>query len=200
MIDDKGSFYGVYRACRDAAWRCQIEFGVCRLPVKVTGIARRAGIHIVRNSDVSELRGGELAVSICDAGEWTIIYDDTLDMYMVRFVTAHELGHIFLGHDYKVQEKRFAFTGRKISLEREADMFAMRLLAPAFVLHELGAVRAEDIQTICGIPFVQAADRARRMAVLEKRGSFYKSPMERALYERFKPYIDSLRCQNPLQS
>lgn len=151
MIDDKGSFYGVYRACRDAAWRCQLEFGVCRLPVKVTGIARRAGIHIVRNSDVSELRGGELAVSICDAGEWTIIYDDTLDMYMVRFVTAHELGHIFLGHDYKVQEKRFAFTGRKISLEREADMFAMRLLAPAFVLHELGAVRAEDIQTICGI-------------------------------------------------
>ena len=185
-----GSFYGVYRACRDAAWRCQLEFGVCRLPVKVTGIARLAGIKIIRDSDVRELREGELAVSIFDGMSWTIIYDDKLDVYSVRFVTAHELGHIFLGHDYRVGERRFAFSGRKLSLEREADMFAVRLLAPAFVLHELKAIDPAKISELCQIPLDQARERANRMTVLEGRGCYYKSQMERRLLEKFRPFLE----------
>ena len=200
MTPDNSGFYGVYRACRDAAWRCQLEFGVTRLPVKVTGITKRAGIHVIRNSEVNELRRGELAVSICDAGEWTIIYDDALETNMVRFVTAHELGHIFLGHEYRTLERRFAFTGHKIALEREADMFAMRLLAPAFALHEMRLLSPRDIEAVCGIPFCQAVERARRMETLEERGSFYKSPMERALLGRFQPYFDSFRRENPPKS
>ncbi len=191
----RGSFYGVYRACRDAAWRCQLEFGVDRLPVKVTGITKRAGIKVVRNADVDELRDGELAVSICDGGSWTVIYDDRLDVSMVRFVTAHELGHIFLGHDYRMGEMRFAFGGGKLACESEADMFAMRLLSPAFALHELGLREAPEIAAVCGIPMVQACERARRMAVLERRGSFYKDPMERKLLERFWPWLRRMGCK-----
>ena len=185
-----GSFYGIYRACRDSAWRCQLEFNVCRLPVKVISIARLAGIKVVRDSDVRELRRGELAVSIFDGLRWTVIYDDRLDVRLVRFVTAHELGHIFLGHDYRVGERRFAFSGRKISLEREADMFAVRLLAPAFVLHELGATSPEEIAELCQLPIDQARERAYRMQTLEKRKNFYKSVMERELLERFRPFLE----------
>lgn len=189
-METTGSFYGVYRSCRDAAWRCQLDFEVCRLPVKVTEIARVAGIRVVRNSVVSELRSGELAVSICDGHTWTIVYDDSLDGLTVRFVTAHELGHIFLGHEYRVREHRFAFTGQKVALEREADMFAVRLLAPAFVLHELGATDAESISALCRIPLDQARERAKRMTVLEDRKSFYKSPMERRLYRKFRAFFE----------
>lgn len=164
-----------------------------------THVARRAGVRVVRNSDVGELRRGELAVSICDSGSWTIIYDDTLDNNMRRFAAAHELGHIFLGHDYRMGELRFSSGGRKSELEREADMFAIRLLAPAFVLHELGVKDARAISAVCGIPIEQAAERARRMAVLEERGSFYKSGMERKLLENFDPWLREQRlrgCEN----
>ena len=196
MTPEEAGFYGVYRSCRDAAWRCLLEFGSTKLPVKVTGIAKRAGIRVIRNSDVHELRDGELAVSICDSGRWTIVYDDTLDVMTMRFVTAHELGHIFLGHDYRSAAKRFAFSGRKLALEREADMFAARLLAPAFALHELGALSAPDICEICGIPLRQAIERSKRMATLEARNGFYKCPLERSLYDRYKPYLDSFRSKN----
>ncbi len=185
-----GSFYGVYRSCRDAAWRCQLDFEVCRLPVKVIEIARVAGIRVVRNSSIDELRTGELAVSIFDGRVWTIVYDDRLDTMTVRFVTAHELGHIFLGHEYRVGERRFAFTGQKLALEREADMFAVRLLAPAFALHELGAIDAESISALCQIPLELARERAKRMSLLERRKSYYKSPKEKQLYDKFKAFFE----------
>lgn len=190
-----GAFYGLYRFCRDASWRCQLEFDVCRLPVKVTNIAKQAGIKVIRDSAVKELKPSELAVSMFDGESWTIIYNDSLDTKTVRFAAAHELGHIFLGHEYRLGEKRFVFTGRKLSFEREADMFAVRLLAPAFVLHELKLLTPEGISAVCGMPISYARDRAKRMEVLEKRGMFYTSSIERAVYDKFKAYIDEFRAE-----
>ncbi|MCI8388843.1 MAG: ImmA/IrrE family metallo-endopeptidase [Clostridiales bacterium] len=182
-------YYGIYTACRDAAWRCQLDFEVCRLPVKVLGIARRAGIHVVKNSDVNELRKSEFGVSIFDGSSWTIVYDDTLELTEERIVIAHELGHIFLGHEYKYTTRRFAFTQTKLRSEKEADMFAVRLLAPAFALHELNITKAEDIASLCGIPKAVARERAQRMELLETRGRFYSSQLERRLLEKFEPWL-----------
>lgn len=196
MIGCQGAFYGLYRSCRDAAWRCQLEFDVCALPVRVKSIAHSAGIRVIRERDVGMLHSGELAVSIYDGENWTIVYDDSLDTAMIRFVTAHELGHIFLGHEYKFEEKRFALDKGGSTFERDADMFATRLLAPAIVLHELGAFTPDNISELCGIPLFIAKERAKRMAVLEKRGCFYKSPMERSVYDRFKPFIDEKRAED----
>lgn len=186
-------FYGVYSACRDAAWRCLIDFEVCRLPVKVLGIARRAGIRVIKDSDVHELRDGESGVSIFYMEGWTIVYDDRLPNEEARFVIAHELGHIFLGHEYRYASCRFAFKGRRSFPENEADMFAARLLSPAFVLHELGVFRARDIESLCQLPLSVASVRAKRMTVLETRGCYYKSPLEKQLLERFTPWLDTLK-------
>ena len=90
-------FYGVYAHCRDSAWRCLIDFDVRELPVKVVAIARRAGIRVVKDSDVGELRRDEYGASIKCADSWTIVYDDSLPAEESRFVIAHELGHIFSG-------------------------------------------------------------------------------------------------------
>ncbi len=185
----KYDFYGVYSTCRNAAWQCQKDFDICRLPVKLKSAANRAGIRILRNSVLGELRGNESGAGIYHDGKWYIIYDDTLDSPQSRVIIAHELGHILLGHEYKYSDLRFEKSEKKLKCEREADMFAVRLLAPACVLHELGATTADEIARLCDIPRGIAAERARRMKLLEARGAFYKSPLERQVCDKFSDFI-----------
>ncbi len=182
-------FYGIYTACRDAAWRCLVDFGVKTLPVKLHPIAVSAGIRIIKNSDVNELRRDESGASIFVDGRWIIVYDDLLDTAEARMVIAHELGHIFLGHDYKYANQRFAGGKAGLKSEREADLFAVRLLAPACVLHELDAVEPELIEKLCYIPKSTARKRASRMTVLQKRNCFYKSELESETAKGFSDFI-----------
>lgn len=191
-------YYGIYSSCRDAAWRCHLDFDIRSLPVKLTAVAKRAGILIHKNSGLNELRDKELGASIFAGGVWHIVYDDRLPYTEARMVLAHELAHIFLGHEYKYTDYRFASGTKKLKSEREADMFAIRLLAPACVLHELGVTDAARIERLCEIPKKAAYQRAARMEVLEKRGAFYKSEDERAVLERFSEYIYSCRASNSI--
>lgn len=189
-------YYGIYSSCRDMAWRCHLDFDIRSLPVKLAAVAKRAGILIHKNSAIGELRNMELGASIFVDGIWHIVYDDRLPYAEARMVLAHELAHIFLGHDYKYTDYRFASGTKKLKSEREADMFAIRLLAPACVLHELGITDAPRIERLCEIPPKAARQRAARMAVLEKRGAFYKSAEERAVLEGFSEYIYNCRASN----
>lgn len=186
-------YYGVYTACRNAAWQCILDFKPHSLPIKIKALAKAAGIKVVRNSYVNELRPGEQGASIFTRGQWYIIYDDSLSSEDSRVILAHELGHILLGHEYKYAERRFDQKGKKLKSEQEADMFAIRILAPACVLHELGVKDAEDIAVLCDIPMSVAKERARRMAVLEERGMFYKSRLESSVMKLFDGYINEHR-------
>lgn len=189
-------FYGIYASCRDAAWRCLTDFDVRTLPVKLKRAAERAGIRVVRDSKVHELRRGERGASIyLPSGEWVIVYDDTQSTEESRMVIAHEFGHILLGHEYKYRDSRFVCEGRKLKSEREADMFAVRILAPACVLHELSVTDAETISKLCCIPRRTAAERARRMMLLESRNAYYKSELERKVRDSFAEYIEAQRYQ-----
>ena len=53
-----------------------------------------------------------------------------------------------------------------------ADIFAIRLLAPACLLHELGVDTPEGIMALCGLPPKAAALRAERMKLLNQRNAF----------------------------
>lgn len=182
-------FYGIYTSCRDAAWKCQIDFETRSLPIKVLPLARSAGIAVIKNSCVNELRENESGATIRYRGNWFIIYDDTLPKDEARMIIAHELGHILLGHEYKFEKHRFGSSSRKLRCEREADMFALRLLAPACVLHELGVLDAKELSSLCQIPLDCAEKRATRMRELEERSQFYKSPLERKVHDLFSDYI-----------
>ena len=182
-------FYGIYASCRDAAWRCHIDYYIRSLPVHLKPIAKSSGIRIIKNSEVNELKKNEAGASLFVGGNWIIVYDDSLDITDARLVIAHELGHIFLGHEYKYSGERFLSEGDKLLSEREADMFALRLLAPACVLHELRVFSPEAIAELCCIPVSAAKRRAKRLAELEKRQCFYKSELEVKVAEGFKPYI-----------
>ncbi len=186
------NYYGVYTACRDAAWECLCKCKIDRLPVKVIDTAKQMDIRVVRNSFAQMLEQDESGVSLYFQNRWIIVYDDSLPTEQKRIVLAHELGHICLNHDCKYADG-LAHGERKIKSEREADMFAIRLLAPAFALHELHVLDAQGIASLCGIPMDVARERAAQMAKLESRGQFYKSPLERKAKQLFMPYIEETR-------
>lgn len=75
------------------------------------------------------------------------------------------------------------------STEQEAERFAIGILAPACVLHALGIDSAQDIAKLCNISITAASHRSERMKILNQRNAFLKHPLERAVYEQFKPFI-----------
>ena len=185
------SAYGAYKNARDIAWRVLIDFHITSLPVSVISICNRAGIQVIKNSDVNELERGEAAASLLDGARWYIIYDDAMPNGRCRFTVAHELGHIFQGHP--LANGRYARTIDKSrpEVERQADIFASRLLAPACVLWGLGLHTPEEIVKACDISMQAARIRAGRMELLYSRKKFLTSPLERKVYEQFKPFIQS---------
>lgn len=185
--------YSVYKNIRDNAWQFLIDYNIKSLPVDLLYIAESAGIQVVRNSDVNILSGGESGRCIYNEkkDKWHLIYDDECTVGRRRFTIAHELAHIFLGHELIYGETGRTFSSDKPQSEIEADTFAMRLLAPACVLKELGITTAEDIEKLCGISKTSAKIRVQRMAKLYKNSDhFYESPLEKQVGESFKYFID----------
>jgi len=186
--------YGIYKGLRDAAWQCLIDHKVDKLPVDVVGIARESGIRVIKNSAVGELQESESGLSFFDGKQWYIVYDDTNTIERCRFTVAHELGHIFLGHEMiKGYVARTSLAGIKPDIEREADMFASRILCPSCVLWSLDLHTPEEISRFCKVSYTAAKIRAERMAVLYERQKFLTSPLERKVLWNFKEYIKSVK-------
>lgn len=187
------SFYGRYKDIRNATWQVLIDFNITSIPVSVTAIARAADILVVKNSEVNELKSNEAGVSISNRGEWYIVYDDSMARGCIRFTIAHELGHIFLGHVLTVGYHARTVNASKPGVEREADIFASRLLMPACVIWGLNLHTAKDIQDVFDVSYTAAKIRAERMQILYERNRFLTSPLEKRLYDRFEPYIQANR-------
>lgn len=202
-------FYGKYKSVRNAAWSVFIDFKIESLPVRVIPIAKQMGITVL-----SYLAGKEIIDfwglgSLCKNSDgftvligegWYIFYDETLlPRTRIRFTLAHELGHFLLGHELKTimsDGGSVSFTEenivkkRKNPVESEADMFALRLLAPSCVLWSLNITEADDITALCGICLPEAKQRAKRMKVLYQRDKFLQDEKEKKVYEQFKPFIE----------
>ncbi len=183
------NIYGLYTTARDASWQALIDFNVHTLPVSVVDVATKAGISILKNSDVGELQQGEIGASIFYNDKWFIIYDDTVSQAQARYTIAHELGHIFLGHPLKSGYHARTIDTNKPDTEYQADRFAADFLAPACVLWGLDIHDANEIQKICNVSHTSAEIRAERMAVLYKRNKFLLSPLERKVFENFSEFI-----------
>ena len=186
------NIYASYKKVRNASWQVLIDFRVNKLPVIITKITSEQNIVLLKNSDVGELKKDEVGISYYEGNQWYIIYDDTMPKGRIRFTAAHELGHIFLGHELIGQHRR-SFDPNKPKNEIEADIFASRLLAPACVLWGLNVTTADEIMELCGISYQAAEIRAERMAELYRRKKFLTSPLERQVYEQFKDFINERR-------
>ena len=187
--------YGIYKNVRNAAWQCLIDNKITSLPVDLLRIADSAKIKIIKNSDVNILSGGESGAAFLDydSNDWYIIYDDECNAGRRRFTIAHELGHIFLGHELVNGHHGRTINTKKPQSESQADVFASRLLAPACVLWGLNLHKADEIANICNISKAAANVRAERMAELYKPGKFLTSPLEKQVFEQFRAFIEETK-------
>ena len=192
--------YDDYKTARDMAWKFLLECGINSLPVRPSVICEHYGwvladyqegeaaIDLLGLSSLTERTDGFCAVT----DHFTyIFYNSGLPVGRQRFTVAHEIGHLVLGH---VGQGRVTTINREPNpkdsqAETQANQFAARLLAPACVLHELGAITPEAIQQVCGLSRQAAEFRARRMQELERRNRYYTSPLERQVVEQFRSYI-----------
>ena len=189
-------YYGLYKNIRNSSWRCLLDFKIDSLPVDVLKIARGAGIRVIRDSDVNDLLPEENGKTYFDGETWTIIYNDKNPTELSRFTIAHELGHIFLGHELKYA--KYVGTTEiqcKPKSEQQADLFAQRLLCPACVIWGLNLHSAKDIAVYCKVEIAVAEPRAKRMASLYKRNKFLTNETEKEIYNGFKEYIDKKNDQ-----
>lgn len=184
--------YGIYKNVRNASWQCLLDVGVNSLPVSVVQIAKYFDITIAKNTVHDWLEPSQNGISFVDEnGKWTIIYDDTDVLGKRRFTIAHEIGHILLGHPLRDGASHTkTIDKRRPLVESEADMFAVRILAPACVLWGLDLHTAEDIAVNCNLSFTAARSRAKRMEELYKRQRFLTHPLEKQLYARFSEFIE----------
>lgn len=144
--------------------------GVCRLPVDVDRLARRQGYRLCSYSAERELlrRCGmeELArqydgLTVQADGGFYILYSDALDAVSRRRVIAHEIGHILLHLDPTSEtyiDRPDTRAAAALS-EKEADQFALYLLAPLPALDACRVQEAEEIEQLTGC----APDDARQL-------------------------------------
>ena len=207
------STYRRYQEARDTAWRALLQIKEKRLPVDAEGLCGQIGAEVHPFPSAQEARlfrliqqaGGGACVSLRIRGAWHIfLRQDRLDENQRRFSVAHELGHILLAHPTRSLSPGVrAFESREnqgdLILDPQdlddyaADIFAIRLLAPACVLHEMHVDQSGQIITLCGLPPRAAALRAERMALLNERDVFYNHPLERQVRDQFLPFIRSRR-------
>lgn len=188
-MDNQYSAYGKYAKIRNATWELLIKHDIRELPVDIISIAIENGIHVVKNGDMNILKQGENGVSIVYEDSQYIIYDESKSKNIIQFTIAHETGHYFLGHPL-IEENGFRkFDASKPKKETEADMFAVRLLTPMCIFHELGVQTLEEFTKISGLPPNLVKPRYERYIELEQRNKYYTSKKERILKEQFELYI-----------
>lgn len=181
-----------YTKIRDLAWQVLLDCKIDTLPVSTVQIAKRLNVKILRNSCLGILKKHESGLSLYQDGLWFIVFDDSQSYTRCRFTLAHELGHILLNHPLHngFHSRTTIFASEKSEIEREADIFASRLLAPACVLWGLNLHSAEEIAGFCDLSQQAAKIRAKRLEVLYRRKKFLLHPLERKVFEQFQLFID----------
>ncbi len=178
--------YKNYQKSRNAAWELLIDCEIKTMPIKITDICKQIGIPV----KITDLQGDSDGYTFIHEGQPIIVINkNCANNSRLRFTVAHELGHIILGHVGKYALVNREPTSEDNPIEQEANIFASRLLAPACVLWGCEVKCAEDIMKLCDISYQAAQFRMERMKVLYARDKFLTSPLERIVYNNFRPFI-----------
>lgn len=200
--------YKRYSAARDASWRVIAENNIDSLPVDVFRLAQDMGIKVVPYSKgnplmvllgVSRHKESNDGLYVRFLGKSYIFYDDEVSSEgRIRFTIAHEIGHHILGH---IRRNLFVIPrcaerrrgGTLTVKERQANIFASRLLAPSVVLDSLNATTEEEIANLCGISKEAAEYRLNRIKKINARGRYSMSGLEKRVLDNFKHFIEEYK-------
>ena len=204
------STYGQYQDARDAAWRALLELPEKKLPVDVDALAKKLGVEIhpfpgkeqaLLHNLVSRAAGGP-CVSLRIRRAWHIfVRPKAFDESHRRFAIAHELGHLLLAHETETLAPGVRCFAARENIgdvmddpqeleDYTADLFAVRLLAPACLLHEMHIDSSGEIIRLCGLPPHAAVIRAERMQLLNERDVYYTHILETKVRNAFRPWLN----------
>lgn len=165
-----------YFNLRNEAWRFLLENSYNELPIDFTKLERKN--FIFREAEKIPT-GGDAC--ILPHEDYFIVYVKAdLPTEVKNFRIAHEIGHQVLGH-YKLT---------KNEEEKEANMFAARVLMPLVVLEHLNVKKPEDIVRICQVSLTAAQYRFERLEQLRKRNKFLTSDLEKQVLKQFAKFIE----------
>lgn len=182
--------FGLLKNVRTASWECLLNYSECgRLPVSVTEIASNTGIKIIRNSAVNIISPDKAAGSMFTDGQWYVVYNDDCTRRESRFRIARELGHILMGHKPSVSYGTGSAEVVRF-LELEADIFALGILAPEYVLYKLNIHTADEIVQLCDISGEYARLREETLKKRYRRAKINVPEYEQQVYLKFKDYTE----------
>lgn len=181
-----------YFNVRNKAWEFLIENKVTRYPLDLRQIANQNNWNIWSYKEYCQLKNiNELDLINehpdgftfkLDNGTQLICYNQNNNRWRNRFTIAHEMGHITL-HKY--------LSGNE--LEKEANMFAARILMPMIHIKELNIKSAKELSLLCDVSIESASFRLKRYKEIEKRGKFYSNIYEKELLKQLKPFINRFK-------
>lgn len=178
--------YKIYKNVRNASWLFLIDHQIKRLPVDLKAITKEMGIKVFVDT-ARKNTGKGYGATLYQNDTFLIALCPNLPRQVMRYTIAHEIGHIVLGH------VTGASSLTSSEQEYQAERFAIDILAPACVLWGLGLHTSEEIASFCDISLASAKIRAERMKTLYARNAFLLSPLERRVFNQFRPYIDSTK-------
>ena len=180
----KERYYFISRLSRN----CLIQSKIDSLPVSLNKIIKHYGWKVISYKKIKELKlkvyynlmKNNFGFSQKNKnGEYIIFYDNEQPIGTQRFTISHEIGHILLFH----------FDSPLQSREKEANMFAARLLMPMCILHECKVKNALEVKTMCDVSPISAEYRYKRLLLIETRNKFYTDKSEEKLKKIFNPFI-----------
>lgn len=180
----KQKYYHISHFSRECLLECEID---C-LPVSLNKIVKHFNIKTVTYSALKKLNiekfnsvmqnNQGFAEKTVESGYY-IFYDDCLPVTIQRFTVAHEIGHILLQH----------FEHDTLSREKEANMFASRLLMPMTTLKECNVCDEKEVEALCFVSLQAAKYRYQRLQEVLPRNKFYTDANESALKTQFYGFI-----------
>lgn len=199
-----------YAYARQRAYRLLCELEIDRLPVDPWKVVESLpNVHICKWTSLRDNCGDSDPLFIDKEGadaktqhlrgqeDYLVVYDDRVQNYQrVRWTIAHEIGHIVLGHLTSFDATalcRGTLTEAEYKvLEREADTFAVNLLAPMTIINRLSSVRTKaDFMELCDLSG-EASDNCMEDLRLLKSGKKIPFPVkeEDVLHRLFFHFIN----------
>ncbi len=190
--------YKYYKCARDAAWVILSAADPTFFPLMMSNICKSLGVDIQFCNHIEKDGGGR---AVFYDGYYSIYVDETLPCDMKRFVAAHELGHIVLGHlEQNNGIPETEKTGKDAPAEKEADAFAMRLTMPLCILWACRVESAEETVRLFGVPLQYAKKRYKRYLTVKERELFLMKDIERDTFRTFGGFINGYRRAKNLPS
>ncbi len=117
-----------------------------------------------------------------------------------EWALLHELAHIELGHVTDVMSYS-GYDEAKEVMENEARSFVFFMACPDVILEHLGAKTANEICTICNIPYREALKKAQYFKSVGYKLNSLKpeSPLEKRLLYMFRDYIEDYHTKKKIE-